>query len=38
MEPLAAQALFLQVAREVFRQPLGERGDEHPLAAGGTGP
>ena len=35
VQPLAAQPLLLEVAREVLGQPLGERGDEHPLALRG---
>ena len=32
VEPLAAQALLLEVAREVLGQPLGQGGDQHALA------
>ena len=35
VEPLAAQALLLEVAREVLGQPLGQRGDQDALALRG---
>jgi hypothetical protein len=34
VEPFAAEPVLLEVAREVFGQPLGERGDQHALASG----
>ena len=37
VQPLAPQPLFLQVARQVLGQPLGQGGDQHPLAAGRAG-
>ncbi len=37
VQPLAAQALLLEVSRQVLGQPLGQRGDQHPLALGRAG-
>ncbi len=34
VQPLAADALLGEVGRQVLGQPLGERGDQHPLAGG----
>ena len=34
MQPLAADVLLAEIGRQVLGQPLGERGDQHPLAGG----
>ncbi len=33
VQPLAAHALFLEVAREILGEPLGQRGDQDPLTS-----
>ena len=35
VQPFAAHALLAEIERQIFGQPLGERGDQHPLADGG---
>ena len=35
VQPLAADPFFLEVVDEIFGQPLGQRGDQHALAAFG---